>query len=157
MLVEKLSRFLDDRSVKYGIISHAAANTAQRTAATAHIRGKDLAKTVIVKADGKMIMAVLPASCRVDFALLKEAIGAGAVSLVSEEGFANLFPDCEPGAMPPFGNLYEMDVLLDERLAGNKEIAFNAGSHTELVRMAYKDFEGLVKPKMIKRFAVGQH
>lgn len=149
MPVKKLREFLDRYNIKYVTISHSQAFTAQQIAASAHIPGKELAKTVMVKLDGKMAMAVLPASFQVDFDLLKEATGAGRVELAEEEEFKFLFPQCEIGAMPPFGNLYDMDVYVAETLTEDKEIAFNAGSHTELIRMAYSDFERLVKPKVM--------
>jgi len=104
----------------------------------------------MVKIDGKTAMAVLPASYRVDFDLLKKVAGASSVVLASEEEFENMFPDCEIGAMPPFGNLYGMDVFVAASLAEGAEIAFNAGSHSELIRLSYKDFERLVKPKVAK-------
>jgi Ala-tRNA(Pro) deacylase len=105
---------------------------------------------VIVKIDGRMAMAVLPASYRVDFDLLKEAAGASSIELASEEEFKDLFPDCEIGAMPPFGNLYGMDVFVAASLAEDADIAFNAGSHSELIRLSYKDFERLVGPKVVE-------
>jgi Ala-tRNA(Pro) deacylase len=96
--------------------------------------------------DGKIAMAVLPASHVVDFERLKEAAGASEAKLASEAEFRDLFPESEVGAMPPFGNLYDMRVFADRSLTEDEEIAFNAGSHKELFRMAYKDFENLVKP-----------
>ena len=150
MPIQKLKEFLDSHNVKYVTISHSRAFTAQETAATAHVPVKELAKTVMVKIDGKMAMAVLPASSKVDFDLLKKATGSSKVEIASEKEFKDLFPDCEVGAMPPFGNLYGMEVFAAESLAEDEEIAFNAGSHRELVRMAYKDFEKLVKPKVAK-------
>lgn len=149
MPVKKLREFLDRHQIKYVTISHSQAFTAQQIAASAHIPGKELAKTVIVKLDGKMAMAVLPASFQVDFELLKEATGARRVELADEEEFKYLFPQCEVGAMPPFGNLYDMEVYVAESLTEDREIAFNAGSHTELIRMAYIDFERLVQPKVL--------
>ncbi|MCZ6612329.1 MAG: YbaK/EbsC family protein, partial [Planctomycetota bacterium] len=107
-------------------------------------------KTVIVKVDGRMAMAVLPATRQVDFKLLKKALAAKKVELASEGEFADRFPECEPGAMPPFGNLYDMEVYVAEPLAQDEEIAFNAGSHTELIRLAYEDFERLAKPKVLR-------
>jgi Ala-tRNA(Pro) deacylase len=124
--------------------------TAQEIAASAHIPGKELAKTVMVKIDGKMAMAVLPASYRIDFDLLQGATGASTIELASEEEFEDLFPDCEVGAMPPFGNLYGMDVFAAASLAEDTDIAFNAGSHSELIRLPYKDFEKLVGPKVLQ-------
>ncbi|MCB0589369.1 MAG: YbaK/EbsC family protein, partial [Phaeodactylibacter sp.] len=130
MPIQKLKAFLDSQKVKYLSISHSEAFTAQQVAASAHIPGKELAKTVMVKVDGKMAMAVLPASHQVDFRQLKKTTGAGNVELADEEDFKGFFPECELGAMPPFGNLYNMDVYVAERLSEDEEIAFNAGSHT---------------------------
>ena len=150
MPVKRLKEFLDSHNMKYVTISHSRAFTAQETATSAHIPRKELAKTVMVKPDGKMAMAVLPASYKVDFDLLKKATGSGKIEIADEEEFKGLFPGCEVGAMPPFGNLYGMDVFVAKSLTEDEEIAFNAGSHRELVRMAYKDFEGLVKPRVLK-------
>ena len=149
MPVKRLKEFLDSHSIKYITISHSRAFTAQETAASAHVPVKELAKTVLVKIDGKMAMAVLPASCKVDVDLLKKATRASTIEIASEKEFKNLFPDCEIGAMPPFGNLYGMEVFVTKSLTEDREIAFNAGSHRELVKLAYKDFEQLVKPKVI--------
>lgn len=150
MPMRKLKEFLEGHNIKYVTIRHSQAFTAQEIASTAHVSGKQLAKTVMVKIDGKMAMAVLPASYRVDFDLLKKAVGAKRVQLASEQEFKDMFPGCEVGAMPPFGNLYDMEVLVAESLAEAEEIAFNAGSHTELIKMSYKDFETHVKPKVMK-------
>ena len=150
MPAEKLRSFLDSENVKYVSISHSRAYTALEVAASAHISGKELAKTVIVKIDGQPAMFVLPAGKQVDLPLLKKATGAGKVDLAEEHEFVQLFPDCEIGAMPPFGNLYDMSVFVAEALNEDEEIAFNAGSHTELFRMAYRDFERLVQPKVIE-------
>jgi Ala-tRNA(Pro) deacylase len=148
MPLERLKEFLDTNAVKYVTMKHSPAYTAQEVAALAHVPGKEWAKTVMVKLDGKMAMAVVPASCRVIFDLLKEASGARAAELATEQEFRDLCPGCEVGAMPPFGNLFGMDVYVDELLAADPEIAFNAGSHTEMVRLAYADFVRLVKPKV---------
>ncbi|HQI25136.1 MAG TPA: YbaK/EbsC family protein, partial [Smithella sp.] len=143
---KKLKEFLNSQSVKYVIIAHSTAYTAQEIAQSAHIPGTELAKTVIVYIDGKMAMAVLPASYSIDFDDLRKETGAKKVELASEAQFKDMFPDCEIGFVPPFGNLYGMDVYVDEHLTRNKEIAFNAGGHLELYRMSYRDFEELVKP-----------
>lgn len=150
MPVKKLKDFLDKNGVKYVSLKHSPAFTAQEIAASAHVPGKELAKTVMVKLDGKMAMAVLPASFRVDFELLKKAAGAKKAELAGEEEFKGAFPECELGAMPPFGNLYGMAVYASEALAADEEIAFNAGSHIELLKLAYKDFERLVKPTVAR-------
>ena len=155
MPAQKLKEFLDTQGVKYITISHSSAYTAQEIAATAHIRGKELAKTVMVKIDGEMAMAVLPASYRVDLDRLREASESQTVELAVEEEFRWMFPECEVGAMPPFGNLYEMAVFVEESLAEDEEIAFNAGTHTELIRVSYGDFERLVAPKVASFSAQG--
>lgn len=149
MPAEKLKKFLDKHNVEYMTISHSPAYTAQRIAELTHIPGKEMAKTVIVKTDDKFAMAVLPASHRVDLDYLQRSVKAGHVDIASEADFKSLFPDCEVGAMPPFGNLYDMEVYVAEQLTDDEEIVFNAGSHTELVRMTYKDFARLVKPTVI--------
>jgi len=149
MAVQKLKKFLDDNRVKYLTITHSPAFTAQDIAAAAHISGKEMAKTVMVKIDGEMAMVVLPASAKVDFGRLLDATGAREVELASEREFRDLFPDCALGTMPPFGNLYDMDVYVAEELTENAEIAFNAGSPTELIKLAYGDFERLVKPHVL--------
>jgi len=155
MSLSSLKEYLDKHNVKYIVVSHSPAYTAQGIAALAHIPGKELAKTVVVKLDGKLVMAVLPASFHVDLGRLKEATKAKAAELASEDEFKGRFPECETGAMPPFGNLYGIEVFADENLTNDKEIAFNAGSHRELIRLAWEDFEKLAKPKVI-RFASGR-
>lgn len=149
MPVRTLKQLLDDRKVKYVTVRHSPAYTAQEVAASAHISGYEIAKTVMVKVDGTMAMAVLPAPMHVDLRHLKELIGATDVELASESEFKALFPECEPGAMPPFGTLYGMDTYVAARLAEDEFIAFNAGTHTELLRMRYRDFEQLVEPKVL--------
>ena len=149
MPLQKLLAFLDENHAPYVRMSHSPAYTAQEIAAVAHIPGKELAKTVMIKVDGKMAMAVLPASEMVDFELLRQVTGSGNVELAHEEEFASLFPNCEVGAMPPFGNLYGIQVFVAESLAEDEEIVFNAGSHTELIRMPYETFSRLVKPKVL--------
>jgi Ala-tRNA(Pro) deacylase len=148
MPARALQTFLDNRQVKYVTIRHSPAFTAQEIAASAHIPGKQLAKTVIVKLDGTLAMAVLPASDTVNVERLKAAAGARTVALATEQDFQDRFPECEVGAMPPFGNLYGLDVWVAARLAEDEQIAFNAGDHTELIRMAYQDFDRLVQPKV---------
>lgn len=150
MPVEKLRELLDRNRIKYVVISHSPAHTAQEIAASAHIPGSEMAKTVVVKLDGRLAMAVLPASELVDLELLADAAFAQKAELADEAEFGDRFPDCELGAMPPFGNLYGMDVYVADSLAEDEEIAFNAGSYTELVRMAYPDYARLVKPRILR-------
>jgi Ala-tRNA(Pro) deacylase len=154
MPVRKLKKCLDDNGVKYVIIQHSPAYTAQEVAASAHVPGSELAKTVVVKIDEKMAMAVLPASEQIDLGRLQREVGAKTAVLASEEEFRDAFPDCELGAMPPFGNLYGMDVYVTEELASHGSIVFNAGSHTELMQVAYGDFEKLAQPTELRFVAV---
>jgi len=154
MVAKKLKEFLDARGARYVTISHSPAYTAQEVAASAHISGREMAKTVVVKLDGKLALAVLPASCRLDMNRLKAVSRAREVSLAGEPDFKDAFPGCEVGAMPPFGNLYGMDVYVDEAIAADEEIGFNAGSHTEVIRMKYADYAALAGPK-VGRIAEG--
>ncbi len=146
MPARKLKRFLEDNQVAYSTIPHYATYTAQETAASAHVRGRDLAKTVIVKLDGQVAMAVLPATRRLDLDRLREAAGVQQAELATEQDFRDMFPDCDVGAMPPFGNLYGLKVLVDRTLTDDEHIAFNAGSHEELIQLSYADFARLVDP-----------
>ena len=149
MPAKKLKEFLDSKGAKYESVSHSPAYSAQRVAASAHISGKELAKTVIVRIDGEFAMAVLPASCRVHLGRLKSALSASHAELATEAEVEKLFPDCEKGAVPPFGNLYDLDVYVAEQLTADEEIVFSAGTHKELMRTSYKDFARLVEPKVI--------
>jgi Ala-tRNA(Pro) deacylase len=144
--IKRLKQFLDENDVKYVSISHSQAFTAMEIAEAAHLPGRELAKTVMVKLDGVLAMVVLPAPDHVSMARLREVTGAGEVELASEEDFVGRFPGCELGAMPPFGNLWDVDVFVDQRLREDEDIAFNAGSHTELLKLSYSDFERLVSP-----------
>lgn len=149
MVADRVKEFLDEQRVKYVTIRHSIAFTAQEIAASAHISGREIAKTVIIWLDDKLAMAVLPASKRVSLDEVRRIVGSNRVELADEVDFVDLFPGCEVGAMPPFGNLYGMEVYLDPSLAEDDAIAFNAGSHTELLRMEFDDFLDLVKPKII--------
>lgn len=153
MPIKKLKTYLDNNHVRYLVITHSTAYTAQETAQVTHISGKEVAKTIMVNADGKdgrMIMVVLPASKRIDFNLFKQATGEQTPELATEEEFKDVFPDCEVGAMPPFGNLYKIDVLVDKALTQDKEIVFNAGNHHELVKMEFEDYNKLVHPRILE-------
>jgi Ala-tRNA(Pro) deacylase len=149
MSVRKLQEYLDSQNIRYITITHSVAYTAQGTASVAHIPGKELAKTVIVKVNEDLVMAVLPASFQINLNAFSKWARSEDVRLAREDEFRNRFPDCELGAMPPFGNLYGMAVYVDETLTKDKEIAFNAGSHRELIRMAYEDFDRLVQPTIL--------
>ncbi len=150
MPIQKLKNYLDNNKIKYVIISHSPAYTALEVAASAHIPGQELAKTVMVKIDERLTMIVLPSRYKIDFNLLNVLTETKNVKLATEEEFSDKFPDCEVGAMPPFGNLYNIEVYVAETLTKDDEIAFAAGSHSELVKLSYKDFEKLVKPTILK-------
>ncbi len=149
MPATRLRAYLDENRVRYLSTTHSQAYTAQEIAAATHVRGKAMAKTVMVKLDGRMAMAVLPASHKVDLDVLRRGSDSRRAELATEAEFKLLFPDCEPGAMPPFGNLYGLPVYIEGSLGENREISFNAGTHTEVIRMAYGDYERLVKPVVL--------
>ncbi len=149
MAISKLMRYLDEHNVKYTTIQHSPAFTAQEIAASAHIPGRDMAKTVIVKMDGDMKMVVMPASEVVDMERLRHETGARQIEIAAESEFRDRFPESDVGAMPPFGNLFNRDTIVADSLTADHEIAFNAGSHSELIRMQYSDFERLVAPKVL--------
>jgi len=153
MPTKRMREFLDRYGIRYVTVRHSPAYTAAAVAASAHVPVTEMAKTVMIDVDGRMAMAVLPASCQVDFELLQDTLGADHVALLQESEFADRFPDCAAGAMPPFGNLYGMPVYVSETLSDDEYIAFSAGSHREVVIMAYVDFERLVSPTVL-RFGV---
>ncbi|OIQ17560.1 MAG: deacylase [Bacteriovorax sp. MedPE-SWde] len=142
----KLQNFLIEERINYISLPHSVAIPAQKVAQVAHISGNSMAKTVIVSADGVITMSILPASTRLDLDDLKKTMGAKKVRLAKEYEFRDLFPDCEVGAMPPFGNLYEMNVFVSKKLASEEHIYFNAGNHSEIVRLSYTDFDNAVHP-----------
>lgn len=150
MPVKILKDFLDKSNVKYVSVTHSKAFTSSEVAASAHVSGIEFAKTVMINVNGTMAMAVIPSSYQIDFELLKTALNNSNVRLASENEFKNRFPDCELGAMPPFGNLYNLPVYMAESLTKNIEISFNAGTHTELIRMKLHDYMRLVNPEILK-------
>lgn len=145
-ILKRLKEYLDENNIKYILIAHFPSYTGQELAESVHISGKEIAKTVILKTQDQYVMAILPASRMVDVKYLEECIGVHGLKLAEENEFNNLFPDCEPGAMPPFGNLYEMPVYSASALSQDEEIIFNAGTHTDAIRMSYRDYVDLVKP-----------
>ncbi len=147
---KKLQDYLDANDVPYETLRHSQAFTAQQIAAEAHISGWKVAKTVLVRESDNLMMVVLPAPAKVDLESLGEALGTAGVKLASEDDFRGRFPDCELGAMPPFGNLYGIPVYVDETLRRDQKIAFNAGTHRELIRMAFEDFDRLAQPRHIR-------
>lgn len=145
-ILTRLQDYLNERKVAYQLIRHQEAYTASEIAHTLHISGKILAKVVIVKTDGRFVMAVLPSNYKVDFERLAEVLGGEDVRLATEGEFQELFPDCGVGAMPPFGNLYGLEVFVDQSLTEDEEIVFQAGSHLRAMKLRYQDFADLVHP-----------
>jgi Ala-tRNA(Pro) deacylase len=152
----KLKEYLDSNKVQYDVLTHEIAYTAQDTAAAAHVSGQELAKSVVVSADERFVLAILPAPLKVDLERLKQILQARDVRLAHESEFSSLFPGCDRGAMPPFGNLYGIDIYVDESLTRDEDIVFNACTHVDAIRMKYRDFERLAGPK-IAAFASGDN
>ena len=144
--LERLQHYLDERDAPYELREHAEAYTTQEIAALEHVAGKRMAKVVMVLADEDLVMVVLPAPGRVDLDRLARVLGRPVVRLAHEEEFTHTFPDCDAGAMPPFGNLYGVPVYVDSALANDDLIVFQAGTHRHTIEMAFVDFERLVSP-----------
>jgi len=147
-ILKRLREYLEKNGVSYEVGYHVRVYTAQEIAAAQHVPGKEMAKVVMVRADEKIIMVVLPASYRLDMKKLKEVLNSKKVEILKEEEFQNLFPDCEIGAMPPLGNLYHLEVWVDRVLGENQSIVFQAGTHVETLRIKYSDYVRLVNPKV---------
>lgn len=147
-MVKRLQELLDSSGVKYEVTPHRGAYTSQEIAAACHVSGKAMAKVVMVKQGAGFVMAVLPAACKVGLDRLERIFGIPGITIAREHEFAGLFPDCDTGAMPPFGNLYGLEVFVDKELANHERIVFQAGNHHELVTMSYADFSRLVQPKV---------
>lgn len=149
MPVEKLKNYLNDKQIKYAVIAHSPAFTAQEVAQSAHISGNQVAKTVVLKVNGKLCMLVLPASDYVDLQSLKKLVGNDDIELATESDFKDKFPGCEVGAIPPFGNLYDMDVYMSDSLSKHNQLAFSAGNYSELIQLDSKDYQSLVNPQVL--------
>lgn len=147
----KLRQYLDGHQVRYRVISHSPAYTAQEVAEMTHESGKEFVKSVMVKGDGDIFMVILPANRNVNFETLKADLHISDLELVDEEDFKDIFPDCEPGAMPPFGSLYGVKVVVDEHVAQDDFILFNAGNHREVVKMLSREFKRLIDPQQKRR------
>lgn len=149
MATQKLKDYLTRNKIPYLSISHPVAYATREISHLSNISERSLAKSVIIRVGEKPVMLVLPSNEVVNFEVLKKILRENEVTLMPEEAFSNLFPDCELGAMPPFGNLYDLDVYVEKDLTKNNEIAFNAGNHNEIIKMKYQDFEKLVNPKIV--------
>jgi Ala-tRNA(Pro) deacylase len=145
---ERLEQYFRENGVRYELTTHPEVYTAQEVAAVQHVPGRLVAKVVMAMVDGALVALVLPAPNRVDFARVKSALGAREARLAREQEFAHVFPDCEVGAMPPFGNLYNVPVVVDQQLTEDPYIVFNAGTHRETMKIAYADFARLVSPRV---------
>lgn len=147
-ILRRLQDYLDSHHVHYEVLDHQEAYTAPEIAHTLHVSGKMLAKVVMIKADERCVMAVLPSNWKIDFDRLKEALESSHVRLATEDEFKGLFPDCDIGTMPPFGNLYGVDVYVDQSLTEDDAIVFQAGTHFGAIKLGYEDFANLVHPKV---------
>ena len=152
----QISKFLEAQHVNYESCRHSPAYTAQGVAQAQHVSGRRIAKVVMVKADDRLVMAVVPASCRVDLERLGACLQSGRIRLATEEEFQSAFPDCELGAMPPLGNIYHLEVWIDRALRAQPILSFNAGTHSDTIQMSCADFERLVQPNAAS-FAVLLH
>lgn len=148
MPIQRLKRLLDERHIRYRTVHHSPAYTAQELAHATHISGKELAKVVMIELDGAMAMAVVPACQRLRLDAVADAANAERAVLAKESDFAELFPDCDVGAMPPFGNLWGLPVFVSSSLAEDEVIAFPAGTHFEVIQLAFEDFKGVVEPRI---------
>jgi Ala-tRNA(Pro) deacylase len=149
MPVHAIRAFLDDHQVRYVIIQHSPAYTAQEIAESVHVSGYRFAKSVMVRLDGRLALVVVPATRQVDLDALAQAVGAGEAALADQSDFSDRFPECDPGAVPPFGNLFDLPVYISATLADEPELVFNAGRHTEVMRLSYDDFHQLVRPTVV--------
>ena len=148
-VAKRVREYLETNQVPYTHCTHRLAYTAQEVAAAQHVPGREMAKTIVVAAEGRYVLIVLPAVMKLDMKALREELPFKHIQLATEKEFSTLFPDSEIGAMVPFGNLYDLAVYADKSLTSNEEIVFNAGTHIDTIRMKYRDFERLVKPNVI--------
>jgi len=149
MSIRQTIDFLDQHDARYVVISHAKAYTAQQVAASTHIPGRDMIKVVAVLIDGQLALAAVPATCDVDTERLRSAADAQVVEIASEWDLADRFPGCELGAMPPIGQPVGVDVYMDRHLAREKFIAFNAGTHSDVIVMQFPDYRRVAHPKLV--------
>jgi Ala-tRNA(Pro) deacylase len=146
----RVTEFLDKSAVHYEVSEHAPAFTSQQMAAVEHEQGRYVAKPVIIKADGKYLMCVLSACYKIDLGALKSQLGARSVDLATEKEIGSIFDDCDLGAEPPFGNLYDLPVIMDKALDKDDHITFQAGAHDKAIRMSMEDYRKLVEPKVLE-------
>lgn len=148
-MLQKLLAYLNENGVEYTHHSHPTAYTAREVASLEHVSAHEVAKVVVFFSENGYGMAVLPGDCMLDLENLRNSLGVSRLRLATESELSDLFPECELGAMPPFGNLCNLPIFVDNSLAGEEMIAFNAGTHRDVIYMKYKDFERLAKPKIM--------
>jgi Ala-tRNA(Pro) deacylase len=148
-VANRLKEYLEENKIPYTHCTHRLAYTAQEVAAAQHVPGREMAKTIVLKADGEFVLVILPAMLKIDLRALRGQLPYKHIELASESDFSVLFPDSEVGAMVPFGNLYHLKVYADKSVAASPQMVFNAGTHVDTIRMAYKDFEKLVQPQTV--------
>ncbi len=149
-ILKKLKAILDEAKVPYEVYNHALAYTAQEIAARQHVSGNDLAKVVMIEADEQLVMGVVRGNDKVNLHVVEDSLNVRHARLASEDEFISRFPECEIGAMPPFGNLFGLKVYVDSALAKDEHIYFNAGNHVQTVCVRYKDFANLVRPQVVR-------
>jgi len=149
-ILKRLKEMLDGAKITYEVYNHALAYTAQEIAAKQHVSGNELAKVVMLEADDQLVMGVVRGNDKIGLHIVEESLGARHVRLATEDEFISRFPECEIGAMPPFGNLFGVKVYVDPALAKDEYIYFNAGNHVQTVRLKYKDFARLVQPTVVR-------
>ncbi|MDP2603631.1 MAG: YbaK/EbsC family protein [Deltaproteobacteria bacterium] len=149
-ILKKLKEALDEAKITYEVYNHALAYTAQEIAAKQHFPGKEMAKVVMLDVDGTLVMGVIPGTQKISLDIVRVRLGANKARLATEDEFISRFPNCEIGAMPPFGNLFGLKVYIDPALEQDEHIYFNAGNHTQTVRLKYADFACLVKPQVAR-------
>ncbi|MGE5647972.1 MAG: aminoacyl-tRNA deacylase [Acidobacteriota bacterium] len=148
-ILPQLQEFLDQNQIRYTHTVHPLAYTAKEVASAERVPAREVAKTVVFLSENGYGMAVLPADSVVDLEQLRQDLGLSRLRLATEAELAELFPSCELGAMPPFGNLFSLPVYVDARLAGEDMIAFNAGTHRDVIHMHFRDFNALVNPAIV--------
>ncbi len=147
-VTNRVKQMLDEQKVGYTQHTHAPAYTAQEVAGAEHVPGREFAKTVMLTDGDEFVMAVLPATRKIDLPNFKKVVGNKKLRLATEDEFKGLFPNCETGAMAPFGNLYDLPVYVDRSLKEDEKITFNAGSHQDTIQISFADYERLVEPEM---------
>jgi Ala-tRNA(Pro) deacylase len=144
----RLDELLTDRHIPFEHLHHRPSYTANRTAQVLHVPGREVAKTVVLRVDGRYVVAVLPATHRVDLERARQELGAQEIEMATEAEMDRLFPDCERGAVPPFGSIYHLETVVDESLGADEQIVFDAQNHEDAIRMRYRDYEALEHPRV---------